>query len=224
MNYANKYKKYREKYKNIKTLDRKLFGGSVSDTGNMLIHSRENYDESDNILITTDISNEYTIIDGLIDCIAVFVYFLDNNQTIKMLMSLHFVKLHDSHDSVNSIKENITNNLNNFDSIKICLWCNSVNPNSKGKKCNSKDNYVDINTFFYNLKSELFEIQDINMEIIGPIKGTRKIYSQKIDDLFLNPCLESNDCNNVYYGTDNPYDKLSRFNEYMPEPTYSFFD
>jgi hypothetical protein len=67
---------------------------------------------------------------------------------------------------------------------------------------------------------------DINMEIIGPIKGTRKIYSQKIDDLFLNPCLESNDCNNVYYGTDNPYEKLSRFNNYkiITEETSSFFD
>ena len=222
MDYKTKYLKYKQKYDYLKKSRYDLSGGSA----NVLVS--ENGTQKGKLNDTSNI-HDYVIVSGLISCIAVLVYFLNRENMIERLMSLHFVDLKENRKHLMKIINEIQNSSGVNASVKICLWCNSINPKEKGISCNEVDIYDMVHDYLTNAITDLKDkgdIDDTYVQFLTPIKGVGQIYSQKVGDMFLDPCYPYGGCETAHYGEDNPYERITHFSNKRVDmkPQFDFGD
>ena len=70
------------------------------------------------------------------------------------------------------------------------------------------------------------DIDDTYIQFLTPIKGVDKIYSQKVGDIFLDPCYPYGGCETAHYGEENPYQRIAHFSSLKLDmkPQFDFGD
>lgn len=147
MDYKKKYKKYKHKYK-------KLIGSSdlqgpglppydpyirvpgplsqyhhLRRLGDMSMgdqyHTHGFLDYHQNVKIARE-NRQFINIRGLLSCVGIFVYFLDNNRVIQVILGLHFVSQDESRRELDFLKSKILEYSNIYPIINTELYCNRV--------------------------------------------------------------------------------------------------